>query len=474
MTGRTEKAAVVEYTSPMAGICRVMAVSATAGLLVFFPLPIIAHLMFQTSKHFVSAFLMAIALLSLIFFALAITAFRKNRSGRLIITDSGIMYARRNSSAGKLNANEGIPWSKVKKISFVKTDSNTPGQGCVVIEQTSGAPLKIATKAMSVDNLDKLVSACSLWANNWSKDASFAELLEIVTQKRGDNSDSSFTSLWLQESQRRLGTTPFVPLAPGRSLQSGRVKVVQPLTAGGWSAIYLCQWQENTPAILKEAVVPPLVSQDVKDKAYEHFQKEAVLLAGLDHKQIAKVLDYFIEDGRQYMVLERLTGANLRTFIKDRGAVSYKQAMKWISELVDILSYLHSRKPAIVHRDLTPENLVLDMRGSLVLIDFGSANEFIHTCTGTLVGKPSYIAPEQFSGHSTLQSDLYSLGAVIHFMFTGQDAEPLTVASPQSVNATVPQDVETLVADLMRLDLSQRIKSIEDVKKRLPAEVQTG
>ncbi|MFN8658756.1 MAG: serine/threonine-protein kinase [Candidatus Obscuribacterales bacterium] len=461
MADRTEKAAVIEYTSPLAGYCRIMAVTATAGLIVFFPLPFIASVMFG-SHPVITVLLVTIAVLSLLFFALAINAYRSNRAGRLIITDTGIMWGR---SARK----GGLPWSKVKTITFLKKPLGGATDGEFVIKRESGSPLSLQTSSLSQENLDKLVSACSLWANAWSKDESFTQLLESVTRKRSDTSDSNFTALWMQESQRRLNTTPFVPLAPGKSLQNGRVKVVQPLTAGGWSAIYLCQWTENTPAILKEAVVPPLVAAPVKEKAYEHFEREAVLLSGLEHKQIAKVLDYFIEDGRQYMVLERLTGANLRTFIKDKGAVSHKQASKWIGELVDILSYLHSRQPAIIHRDLTPENLVLDMKGSLVLIDFGSANEFVATCTGTLVGKPSYIAPEQFSGHSTLQSDLYSLGAVIYFMYTGQDPEPLTVASPRLANAAVPEEVDSLVADLMKLDLKQRLKNIDAVKQRLSA-----
>lgn len=438
-----------------------MAVASTAALIVFFPLPFIASMMFG-AHPVVMVLLVTIAVLSLVFFTLAINAYRSNRAGRLIVTDSGIMW-------GRATKKGGLPWSKVKTISFVRKPLGDATDGEFVIKREFGSPLSFQTSSLTQENLDKLVSACSLWANAWSKDESFAQLLDSVTRKRSDTSNSNFTALWMQESQRRLSTTPFVPLSPGKSLQNGRVKVVQPLTAGGWSAIYLCQWMDNTPAILKEAVVPPLVAEEVKKKAYEHFEREAVLLSGLEHKQIAKVLDYFIEDGRQYMVLERLTGANLRTFIKDKGAVSHKQASKWLGELVDIMSYLHSRQPAIVHRDLTPENLVLDMKGSLVLIDFGSANEFVATCTGTLVGKPSYIAPEQFSGHSTLQSDLYSLGAVIHFMYTGQDPEPLTVASPRSIKDSVPEEVESLVADLMKLDLKQRLKNTDAVKERLSA-----
>src|SRR4030095_7485221 len=148
-----------------------------------------------------------------------------------------------------------------------------------------GSPVRLQLSALGFEDMDKVVSACQLWANRWTLDSTFTELLEQVTNRRSDSSESSFTALWLQEAHRRLATTPFVPLEPSSTLQDGRVKVVQPLTAGGWSAIYLCQWREKTPAVLKEAVVPAAVKDDVKQKAYEHFEREAVLLSGLNHRQ---------------------------------------------------------------------------------------------------------------------------------------------------------------------------------------------
>ena len=167
------------------------------------------------------------------------------------------------------------------------------------------------------------------------------------------------------------------------------------------------------------------------------------------------------------MLLERINGSTLRNYVRDRGAVSEHQALIWAREIAEIVSYLHSRTPPIIHRDLTPENLVLDMRGSLVLVDFGAANEFVGTVTGTLVGKPSYIAPEQFSGRACLESDLYSLGAVLHFMLTAKEPEPLSVNSPRKINAQVSEAFDTLVQDLMTLASSGRIASAEEVGKRL-------
>jgi len=467
------KTAVIKYESPTALSSRRLAVVATAILIVVFPLPVLYPLCVPIIAGLPVAILLLLSILSAVFFAITFYAYKINRNTRLVLTDTGIVLP----AKGCELSNDVIPWSKVERIEVTTPGGTQPNAsnkiGSIIFSLRGWTPIILKLSSLGNEDLDKLVSACELWAEKEAKDETFKRLVESVTLKRRDTEDSSFTALWLEEAQRRLSTTPFTPLEPGAQLQSGRCKVVQPLTAGGWSAIYLCQWQERTSAILKEAVVPPSAKDELKAKAYQHFEREAVLLSGLDHPQIAKVMDYFIEKGRQYMVLQRISGANLRTYIRDRGAVSERQACKWANELLTIVSYLHSQNPQIVHRDLTPENLVLDMRGSLVLIDFGSANEFVGTVTGTLVGKPSYISPEQFSGHAKPQSDLYSIGAVLSFILTGKDPEPLTVANPREQNSLVSEPLSKLIEEMTQLDVKKRTQSAEDAMAKL-AEITTA
>lgn len=454
------KTAVVNYESPKALMSRKLAVISAACMIVFFPLPLLYPMLVPYTHGLPEAILLFLSIGAVLFFMLAFSAFRVYRSTRLVLTDSGIVLPDKLGSSTR----ELVPWSKVELIEI----ANDKQQEEEIFFSLKGwMPIRVKTSSLKPEDLDKLISACELWANPETKSESFKQLVERVTLKRRDNEDTSFTALWMEEAQRRLTTTPFTPLEPGAQLQEGRLQVVQPLTAGGWSAIYLCQWKERASCILKEAVVPPAAKDELRAKAYEHFEREAILLSGLSHPQIAKVIDYFIENGRQYMVLERISGANLRAYIRDRGAVSEKQAIKWAAELVKIVSYLHSQEPPIVHRDLTPENLILDMKGSLVLIDFGSANEFVGTVTGTLVGKPSYISPEQFSGHAKPQSDLYSIGAILSFILTGNDPEPLTVASPKASNPVISDEVDQLVQELTQLDARKRIQSADQLSEKL-------
>jgi tRNA A-37 threonylcarbamoyl transferase component Bud32 len=466
----TAQTAVITYESQAANKWRSITLLATVCLIVFFPLPLVWMLMNLSGNG--SAGTVAMGLLCLTtmsscaFFLVAFNTYRKHRNSRLVLTEGNIFLP--DAEFNQSDPKNRISWSDVDKISVAKDPSNSKNDA-LVIDIRDRLPVRLPLSVFSLENLDKLVSACDLWSNRWARDASFDQLIETVTHGRSGQSDTSFTSIWMQEAHRRLSSTPFVPLEPGRVLQDGRVKVVQIVGSGGWSAIYLCHWREKTPAILKEAVFPPGISEEIKQKAAEQFDREVVLLSGLDHPQIAKVLDHFVENGRQYMTLERITGPNLRSYVKDRGAISEAQTLKWTNELARIISYLHDREPAIIHRDITPENLVIDMKGSLVLIDFGSANEFVGTVTGTLVGKPSYVSPEQFSGRANKQSDLYSLGGVINFMLTGKDPEPLTVAHPKSIEPILSDEIDALVADLMCLDLKKRLRNINEVIDRLQA-----
>ena len=109
----------------------------------------------------------------------------------------------------------------------------------------------------------------------------------------------SYTQIWEEELGRRFHATSFVPPSePDHTLKDGRLKVVRQLAFGGFSAIYLAQKEGNELVILKEAVVPPSSNEEAKLAAQEYLAKEAEILSGLSHPQIARVLDVFVEDAR--------------------------------------------------------------------------------------------------------------------------------------------------------------------------------
>ena len=272
----------------------------------------------------------------------------------------------------------------------------------------------------------------------------------------------SFTSLWDEEYSSRYSATLFVPLASGAELQSGAIKIVELIACGGSAAIYSAKTREGADVVIKEAVVPRNADEHLKVKALEMFNREALLLSKLDHPNIAKVLDYFIENEHHYEVLEFIDGMDLRRFVKDRGPQPEEFVLNWARQICEVLIYLHTQAPPIVHRDLTPDNLVLSVNVGLVLIDFGAANAFIGTATGTMVGKQSYMPPEQLRGKSVPQSDIYALGCTLYFLLTGSDPMPLEVANPGEKTA-VSRDLNALIMKCTAQRVEDRYHSTQEV-----------
>jgi serine/threonine-protein kinase len=200
----------------------------------------------------------------------------------------------------------------------------------------------------------------------------------------------------------------------------------------------------------------------LRAKAEEQFEREARILAGLEHPQIAKVLDHFVERGH-YLLLEYIQGQDLRQYISEHGKLDDETVLLFAGQIAGILHYLHTREPAIIHRDLTPENLIVTEKNEIRLIDFGAANEFLHTATGTLVGKHAYMAPEQLKGRAQTQSDLYALGCTLHFLLTATDPIPLATSRPSTVNSFVASDIDDLVFQLTQFNIESRPKSASEV-----------
>jgi serine/threonine protein kinase len=148
--------------------------------------------------------------------------------------------------------------------------------------------------------------------------------------------------------------------------------------------------------------------------------------------------------------------------------MSESEVVKVALQLCDIVGYLHHHVPPIVHRDLTPENLMIQNDDTIVLLDFNVAKELDPIATThTIVGKHNYIPPEQFRGNASTQSDIYAMGGTIFWLLTGQEPEPISVAHPRDIAAHVSEWMDQLVATATEQDLNCRFNSIEDVQAAL-------
>jgi tRNA A-37 threonylcarbamoyl transferase component Bud32 len=360
-----------------------------------------------------------------------------------------------------------IPWSAIDSVQLMGS-----GTSALIRFKGPATDIKLNLASIEKDHLEQLLLAVQLWAGNCERNVA---LLELHEKLQGNEEKLSYTAMWEDELARRFATTAFVPLEPGTKVYSGKVKVVRQLSFGGLSAIYLCQQENQDLVVLKESVVPASQSVEMRNKAAQMFQREALLLMKLDHPSLVKVLDHFTEGTRSYLLLQYINGQDLRQLVLQHGIQTETNVLRWAGQIGQILQYLHRQEPPIIHRDLTPDNLVLDSvkagvpasEDKIVLIDFGAANEFIGNATGTLVGKQCFIAPEQFRGKAVPASDIYALGCTLYFLLTGEEPDALSVSHPRNLNGKVSSDLDELIAQMTAMDVEKRIASADEVMIRI-------
>jgi len=285
--------------------------------------------------------------------------------------------------------------------------------------------------------------------------------------KTGDSIESATRRCGRRNSAADSTPQLFFPLEPGHALQRGKLKVIRQLAFGGLSAIYLVQREELDMFVLKEAVVPLDADADQRTRAEQHLKRESEMLFCLYHPNIAHVIDYFVEDDRNYLLLEYVNGQDLRQYVKQNGPQSERKVAEWALQIAAALQFVHSQTPPVIHRDVTPDNIVLKNDGTVVLIDFGAANEFLGTATGTLVGKQAFIAPEQLRGKAAPESDLYALGGTMFFLLTGRDPVPLSETNARAMAPQISEEMNELIAYLTKFDRKQRLQNANEVIERL-------
>ncbi len=354
-------------------------------------------------------------------------------------------------------------WQDVRSVRVAGVSDGAPSKLFVA---TGRRKLSVNLKGLKKDDVERLMLSIDLWAPVDSKSDSFQRFLETFENRSG-GAIPSFTQMWEEELQQRFSATSFVPLEPDAQLRGGELRVLRQLSFGGLSAIYLVQARKRDLFVLKELVIPSDAKDEIKAKALELFQREAETLVRMNHPGIVKVFDHFVEQGRHYMLLEYLQGTNLRQLVIEQGPQSEAEVLRWALGLCELLVYFENLTPPLIHRDLTPDNIVMKPDRSLILIDFGAANEFIGKSTGTLVGKQCYMAPEQFRGKAVPASDIYSLGGTVHYLLTGQDPEPLCSMSPAEVKPGLQGATDALVRKCTAMELSQRYPSAVALKEAL-------
>ncbi len=200
---------------------------------------------------------------------------------------------------------------------------------------------------------------------------------------------------------------------------SGRYKLEAKLGSGGMSTVYLAR-----DATLDRAVAVKVMHREMSEQAdqLERFRQEARAVAKLSHPNVVAVIDAGEDGGHPYIVFEYVEGETLKQRIARLGALDTQDALAYAIEIARGLTVAHARN--MVHRDIKPQNVLIDAEGRAKLTDFGISRQLEQdgmTATGRVLGTTDYVAPEQAMGHAVdPRSDVYSLGVVLYEMLIGQ------------------------------------------------------
>ncbi len=210
---------------------------------------------------------------------------------------------------------------------------------------------------------------------------------------------------------------------PGARLGGDRYVVTALLGEGSQGATYAA-----TDAASGRAVA--IKRFDVRGarrwKDVELAEREARVLATLDHSLVPRYIEHFEEDGALYLVMDRVEGETIDAMRKREGALSEAEVRRFLACADGALTYLHGRVSPVVHRDVKPSNVVRRADGSYVLVDFGAVSEqLFRRGSSTIVGTIGYMAPEQLQGRALPASDVYAVGATALTALLGVDPETL-------------------------------------------------
>jgi tRNA A-37 threonylcarbamoyl transferase component Bud32 len=322
------------------------------------------------------------------------------------------------------------------------------------------AAVSAADRVRLVSGLERMAPDCSIES----------ELTEAMMPKQ----QRSYTELWLQSLTTPPERKSLEPLTPGQVLGEGRYEVLKRLGTGGQGLAYLCKernaanQETGQEVVLKETILPVYGNQTLRQQALERFQQEAKLLVQFDSDRIVKLIDHFVEDHRGYLVLEHIDGRNLKQVVQENGPISEELVHALALQMCDVLRYLHGK--GVVHRDFTPDNLILSNSGKLKLIDFNVAHQLESGTTGTVVGKHAYLPPEQIRGQASMQSDIYTMGATMSFLLSGQEPEPIAVADVRKLGCDVSFELNSIIRKCTALSCAKRFDSVEALRAALLGE----
>src|SRR5215470_10479802 len=254
-------------------------------------------------------------------------------------------------------------------------------------------------------------------------------------------------------------------LKPGTML-AGRYEILLLLGRGGMGAVYKARDVELDRIVALKLIRPELARNP---EILRRFKQELILARQVTHKNVIRIFDLGQSDGIKFITMDFVEGHDLRALLKEKGKFPPNEAARIMLQICRALEAAHNEH--VIHRDLKPQNIMLDQKDRVFVMDFGIARS-VHvpgmTQTGALIGTPEYMSPEQARGeHLDQRSDIFSLGVIFYEILTGKKPYPSDVPI-----ATLWKRMQERVTPPLKLEPSLPVALNDIVVKALEIEPQ--
>ena len=272
--------------------------------------------------------------------------------------------------------------------------------------------------------------------------------------------------------------TPTEELTRGTTF-AGRYEIIEELGKGGMGKVYRVEDKKIKQEVALKLIKPEIASDK---KTIERFGNELKTARMISHRNVCRMFDLGEEKGNHYITMEYVSGEDLKSFIRRARQLTPGTAINIAKQVCEGLAEAH--RLGVIHRDLKPQNIMIDKEGNARIMDFGIARSLRAkgiTGAGVMIGTPEYMSPEQVDGKDPDQrSDIYSLGIILYEMVTGrvpfEGDTAFTIGvkqksemprNPQELNSQIPDDLSQLILRCLEKDKEKRPQSAGELRSEL-------